>query len=990
MKYVLLLTLFSLCLWPQPAATTQKLDEGYGQKIKEFTTDPSFLTELVDHLPASDKVPTPEKFLGYIAGAPNRLTAVKEINGYMAELAKTAPGRVKFSTVGKSEEGRDTVMLVISDEANLAKLNRFKEITARLADPRKLASDAEANKLIAEGLPIYWINGAIHSTETGSPEMLMELAYRLAVEESPFIQAIRKNAIIMITPVLEVDGRDRMVDVYKYRKEFPNKPAPSLIYWGKYVAHDNNRDSMVLSLELSKIVMRTFLDFHPQVLHDLHESVPFLYVSTGMGPYNPWLDPIVINEWQRMAYFEVEELTKRGMPGVWTHGFYDGWAANYMFMAAQAHNSIGRFYETFGNGGADTRDRTVNPGQTSRAWFRPNPPLPRVKWSHRNNVNYQQSGVLLALSYAAKNKEEFLRNFYLKSKRSVAKATTEGPAAWVLPANDPRPVEVAEMLNLFRLQGVETHKLAREIEVKGKNGASQKFPAGSYVIRMDQPYSRLADMLLDTQYYNVSDPNPYDDTGWTFGALRNVQTVRVTDAAILKAEMSEVAGPMKVRGKVEGTGVAYIINHNTDNSLATFRFAWKDVKMQAAEEAFQAGGKSFKAGSFVIPDANGMRAKLEAAAAEYGFDVLGVPEMPKVAMHPVAAPRVALVHTWSSTQDEGWYRIALDKLKIPYSYISDHVLRDTPNLREKYDVIVFGPVRGNAQRIVNGVQGREPIPWKKSPLTPAMGDSPDQSDDIRGGMGLQGLLHVQKFVEAGGLFVTIAGNASIPIDFGLVDGVSIQATPTLRARGSVVSSTFADRRSPIAYGYDEKLPIYFNQAPVFSTSLLAGFGGGGGGGGAFGAAAGGAARPSGRGSVSDPDVIQGRPFQAPPAPTPQGRPGEDPPVPAAIAEALRGQMPAPEMMPRTVLRFGQESELLISGMMAGGRELAGRPAVIDVPKGKGHIVLFANNPMWRYETQGSFFLLFNAMLHYDNLGVGRRGARPAGGTTTSAGGGEEN
>ncbi len=983
MKYALLVTLASLALWSQSAS--QKLDEGYGKKIKEATTDPSFLTEFVDHLPASDKVPTPEKFLGYIAGAPNRLTKVKDINAYLAEVAKTSP-RVRFTVVGKSEEGRETSMVVISDEANLAKLARYKEITAKLADPRHL-TDADANKLIAEGLPIYWLNGSIHSPETGSPEMLMELAYRLAVEETPFIQAIRKNSIVMITPVIEVDGRDRSVDLYRYKKEFPNKPAPSLLYWGKYVAHDNNRDSMSMALELSRIVMKTFFDFHPQVLHDLHESVPFMYISTGMGPYNAWLDPIVISEWQRLAYYEIEELTKRGMPGVWTHGFYDGWAVNYMFMAAQGHNSIGRFYETFGNGGADTRDRTVPATQTSRAWFRPNPPLPRVKWSQRNNVNYQQSGVLLGLNFTATHKEEFLKNFYLKSKRAIAKATTEGPAAWVLPADDPRPVEVAEMLNLFKLQGIETHKLAQAAEVKTKTGA-MKVPAGSYVIRMDQPYSRLADMFLDTQYYNVNDPNPYDDTGWTFGPLRNIKTVRVTDASLLEASMTEVRGPVKVGGKVEGTGVAYVINHNAENTLASFRFALKDVKMLAAEDSFTVDGRTFKTGSFIVPDSNGLRSKLEAATAEYGFHAYGVAEMPKVASHALAAPRVALVHTWSNTQDEGWYRIAFDKLKIPYTYISDHVLRDTANLRDKYDVIVFGPVRGSSQRLVNGVQGREAIPWKDSPLTPSMANSPDQSDDIRGGMGLQGLVHLQKFVESGGLFVTVGGNASIPIDFGLVEGVSIQQTRELRVRGSVVASVFSDRKSPIAYGYDDKLPVYFNQAPVFNTNPLGGFGGGGGGGGGAANGATPAGRASGRGSLTDPDVIQGRPYQEPPPPQAAPRPGEDPPIPEEMAEFLRGSLPTPDQMPRTVLRFAPANELLISGMLAGGAELGNRPAVIDVPKGKGHIVMFANNPMWRDETQGSYFLLFNALLNYDNLGVGRRAGPPAGGgaRTPTAGG----
>src|SRR5215216_6588516 len=342
---------------PKPSSA-QRMDEAYTAKIKEYTTEKYFLTELVDHLPASDKVPTPDKVLGYVVGTPNKLTHTKDMYRYYRELEKASPRVRVFLAPERSEEGREQMLVVVSDEANLARLDRYKEITAKLADPRKV-NDGEAQALIGEGKAFYWASGSIHSPETGSPEMLMEMAYRLAVEDSPFIEAIRKNVIVMITPALEVDGRDRAVDQYNYRKANPNKTAPPLLYWGKYVAHDNNRAGLGMVLALSRNQMRKFLEYHPQVLHDLHESVPFLYTSTGTGPYNAWLDPLVIDEWHVLAYHEIEEMTKRGVPGVWTHGFYDGWAPNYMFYVANGHNSIGRFYETQGNGGADTRMLTV-------------------------------------------------------------------------------------------------------------------------------------------------------------------------------------------------------------------------------------------------------------------------------------------------------------------------------------------------------------------------------------------------------------------------------------------------------------------------------------------------------------------------------------------------------------------------------------------------------------------------------------------------------
>ena len=944
--------------------SSQPLNVEYTESIIKNTTDKMFLTDIVDHLPASPRVPSPEKILGYPIGTPNKLTYTKDQYRYYRELAKTTPRVKTFVAPEKSEQGREQLLVVVSDEANIAKLNRYKEITAKLGDPRSI-NDELAKQLAAEGKAIYWASGSIHSPETGSPEMLMEMAYRIAVEDSPMIEAIRKNVIVMITPTLEVDGRDTMVDLYNYRKANEGKRSPGLIYWGKYVAHDNNRDSMGMALALTRNQMAQFLEYHPTVLHDLHESVPFLYTSTGTGPYNAWLDPIVVNEWQELAYQEVQQMTQRGVPGVWTHGFYDGWAPNYMFYVANGHNSIGRFYETFGNGGADTVVRTVANNSTSREWFRPNPPLSRVNWSIRNNINLQQSAILIAMKHVADNKDRFLNNFYLKSKRSVAKARSEGPAAYVLPASETRPTEAADLVNLLKLQGVEVHKLSKEAEVK-----EGKFGAGSYVVRMDQPYSRMADMLLDTQYYNVSDPRPYDDTGWTLGPLRNVKTVRVKDEKILDASMTMINGPARVIGNVEGNGKAgFVVNHTGESAIAQLRYRLKDVKFSAAEAEFKIGDKNFNAGSYIIKaegNPSNLAAQVSEAVTALGLKAVAVDKLPEVSQHAVGVPRVALVHTWLNTQDEGWYRIELDRLGIPYDYISDQDVSRTPNLRQKYDVIIFGPIRTSAQNLVRGVakysESEAPIPWKKSDLTPNMGGSPDQTDDIRGGLGISGVGNIQEFVQNGGLFITVADNASLPIDFGLVSGVSIQASSTLQARGSVINTVFADRKSPIAYGYDERLAVYFNQTPLLNVAQIGGPGGGGGGG--FGggqAGQGGANRPTGRGTINDPDIVQGRrpPDTALPTPTPD--PAQIPPLAAR---------------PRVVLRFAAERELLVSGMLAGGADLANKAAVVDVPVGRGHIVMFANNPMWRHQTHGSFSLLFNSILHFDNLGVGRTEPRP--------------
>jgi hypothetical protein len=587
----------------------------------------------------------------------------------------------------------------------------------------------------------------------------------------------------------------------------------------------------------------------------------------------------------------------------------------------------------------------------------------------------QQSAILFAMNFVAREKERFLNNFYLKSKRSIAKASNEGPAAYIIPGDTPRPVEAADMVNLMRLQGIEVHRATKEFSVK-----DQKYAAGSYIVRMDQPYSRMADMLLDTQYYNVNDPSPYDDTGWTMGPMRNVKTVRVVDKSVLDVPATLLTADAKVTGQLTGgaSSVAYVINHNTDNTLATLRFRLKDVKMSAAEDSFKVGEQQFNSGSFIVKkDGNpqDLASRLESAVTELGLKAIGVDKLPDVKTHELAVPRIAIVHTWTNTQNEGWFRIEFDRLQIPYTYISDHVIRNTPNLREKFDVLIFPPVGGSAQTIVNGMPRRgDPIPWKASALTPNFDKSPDQTDDMRGGMTVTGVANLQKFIEDGGLFVTIGGVSQVPIDYGITAGVSIQPADKLQARGSIYNGSFADRKSPIAYGYDATLPIYFSQAPLFQVAAGGGgggFGGGGGGGG------GPTPRASGRGSVTDPDVIQAMPQPRPADPS--ARPEQD------TAEQRESPFfTPPQLRPRVVLRFASdEKNLLISGMLAGGSELANRPAVIDVPVGRGHVVMFATNPMWRHQTQGEFFLLFNAALNFDNLNVGRSEGRGAQRQTSS-------
>lgn len=960
----------------RPQAQAQAMDEEYTKRILASTPDKRILTELVDHMPLSATVPSPLKFFGYVPGENSQITYHKDIVAYYRALDK-ASDRVTMWEIGKTEEGRSMVALAVSDEATIASLDTYKKLTAQLSDPRKL-TDAQARELVKAGKPFYYITGSLHSSETGSPEMLVELAFRLAVEETPFIRTIRDNSIVVITPVAEVDGHERYVD--NRRAADAGKPQPGMAYWGHYVAHDDNRDTIGKGLALSQNILRTYLDLHAQVLHDLHESVTLLYTSAGTGPYYPEIPPVLATEWWWLAQVELMEMTKRGVPGVYTYNYYDGWAPNFLLWIAVTHNGIGRFYETqsySGGGGAPggaragapavaapapgtpaaaPRARTVAGGQ-SKEWYRPLPVPPEgVQWSGRANINMQQSALLFAINAVAKNKEMFLENYYIKNKMMIEKGRTRAPHAYVVPAQQRRRADAAALMNYFRNEEVEVHTATQPFTV-----GNVQVSAGDYILRLDQPYGGMVATMLGTQWYPESNPRPYDDTGWSMTLLRNLQVHKIEDPAVFDRPMALTTADIPAPGAITGTGGTIVIDHTTDATLATFRFANAAIKMSAAEQAFELGGHRFAPGAVIIRNAN--RAVLEPQIREYGLAAWATDNPPQVPMHDLDVPRIGYIHSWSSTQDEGWTRMTFDKLKIPYTYFGDNLVRQG-GLRAKYDVIIYpnGPLTVDGGEIP---AGGEPRPYKMTDLTPNIGKptAPDSTEDARGSLGRDGLKALEEFVRQGGVLIAEGTPAALFPDYRLVPGLSVEQVSGLWAPGPVIKTILADKTSPILYGYDQNaLAVVYKGGPNF----LAGAGGARGGG-----QRGGGALPPGVGFNLQPmatpprlTTLEGGPPAAKAAPAGQagGRGGFG-------GQGSGGAAPSTV---RVLLSYPSDpNDLLLSGGLVGGEVLAGKPALVHAPLGNGHLVLFGFRPFHRYITQGNWFLAFNAILNWNDLNAGK-------------------
>jgi len=899
-------------------------EAGSVEAIAKLTTEARFGNPWVAYVPASDTVPSPTKYLGHIVGAEGELSNTAKIYGYFRDLDR-ASERVRVEVIGRSEEGRDILLAAVADEEGIRDLAKLKAATAALADPRKTSPDAAEN-LIAAGRPIYYFNAGLHATETGSPEMVMELAYRLAVSEQPMIRKIRSEVIVLINPVSEPDGHDKAVDwFYRYLKgktDFDRLPPVSPPYWGHYVFHDNNRDTHQEALELSRAVSRMFFDYHPTVVHDLHESIPLLQTWNGTGPFNNNLDPILINEFFEMAFAEIGALTAMGMPGVWTWGFGEGWGHHYLDSIAVNHNSMGRGYETFGNATAETVERVLRPNEeryvgrpvTSREWYRPMPPDRKFRWSLRDNTNYMESGCLAILDYTSRNAKEMLRDFYRKGYNSWQKGVKGGPYAFAIPEDQGDRGRVTQMVNLLLTQGIEVSRATAPFKVE-----EGEFAAGTYVVRLDQPYRNYAVDLLVPQEFPADTPyEPYDDVSWALPVHYGLEAKRIDDAKVRDVPVAPVRERLESQGRVSGEGPVFLLKDTGQEALLAVRNRLAAFRVEIAEKSFKSGAVDYPAGSWILAEQKGLAKALDETAAELAVDFESSSAVPDVPRHESKLARLAVWHTWADTESVGWVRYVLDREKIPYSYIRDDDIR-AGRLRERYDIILFGQNYLDLQDQIQGIDRKySPMAYTKTKEYSSHG-VPDASEDITGGIGWAGMANLEKYLDAGGLLITLGNGSALALDGGLVRDV-YRKSGAFFTPGSELKVKFVRPDHPLAYGYAEVTSVFRTWMPVYDIAV------------------------SGRRGV----VLQW------------------------------GTKPRAEDRDETVPGAGKpkdakeqakkdEVKMLVSGAVKGEDELEGRPAILDLQAGRGRVLAYNFNPMHRDLNRSDYRFLWNAVLNWNAL-----------------------
>ena len=914
--------------------SSQPQDEEFAKLVAEWTTAPSYLSPLVDHLPKVQGIPSPKDVLGHHIGAPATLTYYADILKYYRALAAATP-RVKVETIGTSDEDRELVVVWVSSDENMRTLQRNRDNLARIADPRGLSRD-EIKQLIATTRPHYHLIGGLHSGETGPSEMLMELVYRLATETSPLITQIRDHVVVSVTPVADADGRDRNVDwLYRGLETTAQQPSPStpaanqtgqsgggLPYWGKYVYHDNNRD-----INLSQVSMRALVDWyftaHPPIVHDLHEAQALMYTYSGAAPQNPNLDPILFAELPWFSNFELAQMTKWGMPGVYTHAFMDGWSPGYLGSVAYNHNGMMRMYETqsgreTGPGGRDGRGGVPQPtndggtadsgargrgpaaptgrgGGQPREWYRglPVPPGAVANFSRRNNTNYMETGVLSALQLTAAFPNLVVDNFYQKTNNSIEAGKKDAPYGFVIPRQRDM-TRAAELVNILRAQRIEVGQAAAEIKV-----SDGTFPAGSFLIKRDQPYGRLAKNLLETQRYPDPELRTYDDSGWTMGLAMLVDVKEVNDKAILDVRTTPVDTAV-VTGKMAGNGTAAIaVAHLGSTNMIALRYKLRNASVKIAEKSFTSGGIEFPAGSFVIQspaDMSGARRAIE----QLGLTAAAIGSIPAVTMHDADLPRIAMYSSWSGndTQEIGWVRFTFDKFGIPYDLIYKERLRKG-NLRADYDVLLM-PNQNLSRQSVFQPPAAKPIPYLKDAKYKFLGMY-GESPDITGGMGGEGVDAVAKFLDAGGTLIALGNAVRFATELGFARTIDASASTSrdFYAPRPLVNAEVLKLDHPVFYGYvDRVIPVKYQNGPLLTAG------------------------------AADQNAV--------------------------------------------LARYVGGDAAVLSGLMKGADEIRQRPMVVDVAggyTGKGRVILFANNPIYRWQNHGEFNMVFNALMNWNDSGA---------------------
>ncbi|HUK90992.1 MAG TPA: M14 metallopeptidase family protein [Blastocatellia bacterium] len=937
-------------------------------------------------------VKSPREFLGFAPGDDRKLADWSQVVGYFKQLASASP-KVSLHEPGLTTERRPFIYALISSEQNIKNLPKIREAQRKLADPRLIASAQERERLVHETPAVVAITCSIHSTEIVASQMSMELAYRLATDNSPATQEVLRNTVLLLVPSVNPDGIDIVTEWYRKTMGTRFEGTSPPVLYHHYVGHDDNRDWFMLTqVETQELAGVLWHEWFPEIVYDVHQQGEYgsrMCMPPFFDPPNPNIDPVILREVGEIGSRMALNLTARGFKGIVTNSTYDTWWHGGLRTAPYYHNEIGILTEA-----ASTKIAT--PMDIKREQLRagvrglPNPLVTATNypvaweggvWHNSDILAMELVTTRTALEEASANREFLITNYVDAGARQVLAGKTEGPYAYVISAAQRDYPTAIRMMNILIEQGMEVHQAKSAFSAGGKT-----YPEGSFVILMAQPFRANAKCLFEAQHYpdrrlyagGPAEP-PYDVAGWTLPMQMGVDYEAINarfDAPLALIPSAVLPRLPVIADHRVGSTTAFYIGPETNNAFLLVNGLLKEPALYSVSrlaQAVTAGGAEFHAGGFVVelkpsagesgksssksPSPSQEAAAFLARAISLGITPIGLEagQIPSGDQKPLRQPRLGLYRSWVPSMDEGWTRWILEQFGFEYATVTDRDIR-SGDLNSHYDVIVM-PDQTDEQ-IVKG---------NKADSYPA---------EYTGGIGDDGVGNLKKFVEAGGVLVCLNTASELalrrfdPPVKNVLDGLR---TSQFYAPGSIFRAT-VDSKNPIGFGMPSDADLYFvsgikreserpnaptrpsseTNSPVRSALALL--------------SSSETLAPLGNNPSPDPshgqssdipvNVIAGLSQSTSPARrgSSSGE-GSEERTPSVSAFAFDVTDPA---RARSVADYVGDNPLR-SGWLLGPNYITKHSALVEADMGKGRLVLFGFRPQHRAQTWGTFKFLFNSI-----------------------------
>jgi hypothetical protein len=815
--------------------------------MKKYT----FVFVCLSFFALAQSIPSPKSHFGFSIGDNYQLATFIQTEAYLKKVAAVSP-RMKLQSIGKTEEGRNQYMVIVSDPANIKNLAKYKAISQKMARAEGL-SESEASQLAKEGKAVVWIDGGLHATETVGIHQWIETMHQFLTRNDEETQRILKNTIILFVHA-NPDGQELVSSWYMrnadtLKRSYANLPR----LYQKYIGHDNNRDFYMMNMRESKNMSRQqYIEWMPQFLYNHHQTGPLGTVVAGppyRDPFNYVFDPLLITGIDAIGAAMSSRLNAEGKPGYTMKGgsAYSTWWNGGLRTTAYYHNIVGVLTEIIGS--PTPMKIPLVPQRLIPNSGLPFPITPQ-KWLFRNSIDYSISMNYAMLNYAARYKDEVLMNIYKMGRKSIENGSKDywtlspkkvesiqelyrtdiknpearidtlplayyakvyqnsilrDPRAYVVPAD--QSSSAVAFINILIQSGIRIEKATAAFEIAGK-----KYPAGSYVVKTNQAFRpHVLDMFEpqdhpnDFLYPGGPPVRPYDSAGWTPAYTMGVKFDRILEAVDMPLETLPYGVLEKAAGGFPAGNFAYYGFSTQDNA-----------SFSLVNEALKAGLELTKnKDHFVIKSSEEAKKLLAEGSLKYGIQVQGLSA--SSATIPVKTRRIALWDTYGGSMSAGWVRWILEQHQFTFSLLYAKEI-DLGNLKSKYDVIVF---MGGA---IPGLTGQSVSRDDNSEREPKEADIPTEYHAQMGKITVKSIPSLKVFLETGGDIVTIGSSANLayhlglPVRNALVEMVAGKERNLPGEKFYIPGSVMQVAVDPDAranWGMSTKADVYFSMSPVF-------------------------------------------------------------------------------------------------------------------------------------------------------------------------------